>query len=70
MVQTTLQALSGAQLLELWYRVLEALLYLLLVRVIWWSHVHLSGSGPHMLITLSYTEPAIPVDGSVTQPRQ
>ena len=36
---------SGAQLLELWYRVLEALLYLLLTRVIWSSHADLSGSG-------------------------
>ena len=44
---------SGAQLLELWYRVLEALLYLLLTRVIWLSHADLSGSGPHKLITLS-----------------
>ena len=33
---------SGAQLLELWYRVLEAVLYLLLTRVIWSSHVDLS----------------------------
>ena len=38
---------SWAQLLELWYRVLEALLYLLLTRVIWSSHAGLSGSGPH-----------------------
>ena len=44
---------SGGQLLELWYRVLEALLYLLLTRVIWSSHADLSGSGPHELITLS-----------------
>ena len=44
---------SRAQLLELWYRVLEALLYLLLTRVIWSSHTDLSGSGPHKLITLS-----------------
>ena len=44
---------SGAELLELWYRVLEVLLYLLLTRVIWPSHVDLSGSGPHKLITLS-----------------
>ena len=43
---------SGAQLLELWYRVLEALLYLLLTRVIWSSHADLSGSRPHELITL------------------
>ena len=45
---------SGAQLLELWYRVLEALLYLLLTRVIWSSHADLSGSGPHKLIAPSY----------------
>ena len=32
---------SRAQLLELWYRVLEALLYLLLTRVIWSSHADL-----------------------------
>ena len=44
---------SGAQLLELWYRVLEALLYLLLTRIIWSSHVDLSGSGPHKIIALS-----------------
>ena len=44
---------SGAQLLELWYRVLEALLYLLLTRVIWSSHADLSGSGPHELIAPS-----------------
>ena len=44
---------SGAQLLELWYRVLETLLYLLLTRVIWSSHIDLSGSGPHKLIALS-----------------
>ena len=44
---------SGAQLLELWYRVLEALLYLLPTRVIWSSHEDLPGSGPHELITLS-----------------
>ena len=56
---------SGAQLLELWYRVLEALLYLLLTRVIWSSHADLSGSGPHELIVLS--EPALLVGGSVTQ---
>ena len=35
-----------------WYRVLEAVLYLLLTRVIWSSHADLSGSGPHELITL------------------
>ena len=46
---------SGAQLLELWYRVLEALLYLLLTRVIWSSHADLSGSGPHKLIALPLT---------------
>ena len=44
---------SRAQLLELWYRVLEALLYLLLTRVIWSSHADLSCSGLHELITLS-----------------
>ena len=44
---------SGAQLLELWYRDLEALLYLLLTRVIWSSHADLSGSGPHKIIALS-----------------
>ena len=43
---------SRAQLLELCYRVLEALLYLLLTRVIWSSHADLSGSGPHKLIAL------------------
>ena len=41
---------SRAQLLELWYRILEALLYLLLTSII---HAELSGSGPHELITLS-----------------
>ena len=46
---------SGVQLVELWYRVLEALLYLLLTRFIWSSHADLSGSGPHKLIALSYT---------------
>ena len=40
-------------ILELWYRVLEALLNLLLTRVIWSSQVDLSGSGSHELITLS-----------------
>ena len=52
-MHTTLQALSGAQLLELWYRVLEALLYLLLTRVIWLSYADLSGSGPHKLYSRS-----------------
>ena len=52
---------SGAQLLELWYRVLEALLYLLRGIIIWLSHADLSGLG---LIALSYTEPALPVGGS------
>ena len=46
---------SGAQLLELWYRVLEALLYLLLTMVIWSSHADLSSSGPHKLIALPLT---------------
>ena len=49
-MRTTLKA---AQLMELWYRVLEALLYLSLTRVIWSSHADLSGSGPHKLIDLS-----------------
>ena len=52
-VQSTLQA--GAQLLKLWYRVLEALLYLLLTRVIWSSRADLFGSGPHKLIALPLT---------------
>ena len=52
-VQSTLQV--GAQLLKLWYRVLEALLYLLLTRVIWSSHADLFGSGPHKLIALPLT---------------
>ena len=52
-VQSTLQA--GAQLLKLWYRVLEALLYMLLTRVIWSSHADLFGSGPHKLIALPST---------------
>ena len=52
-VQSTLQA--GAQLLKLWYRVLEALLYLFLTRVIWPSHTDLFGSGPHKLIALPLT---------------
>ena len=43
---------SRAYLLELWYRVLEALLYLLLTRVIWSSHADLSGSGLHKLIAV------------------
>ena len=34
---------------------LEALLYLLLTRVIWSSHADLSGSGPHKLIALPLT---------------
>ena len=57
-VQSTLQALfRGAQLLELWYRVLEALLYLLLTRVtkVWSSHADLSSSGPYKLIALPLT---------------
>ena len=37
------QPFSQAQILELWYGVLEALLYLLLTRVIWSSHADLSG---------------------------
>ena len=45
------QPFSGAQLLELWYGVLEAL-YVSLARVIWSSHADLSGSGPHKLISL------------------
>ena len=39
----TCQPFSGAQVLEFWYGVLEALLYLLLTRVIWSSHADLSG---------------------------
>ena len=35
------------------HNVLEALLYLLLTRVIWSGHADLSGSGPHKLIALS-----------------
>ena len=35
------------------YKVLEAVLYLLLTRVIWLSHADLSVSGPHQLIALS-----------------
>ena len=35
------------------YKVLEAVLYLLLTRVIWLSHADLSDSGPHQLIALS-----------------
>ena len=35
------------------YKVLEAVLYPLLTRVIWLCHADLSGSGPHQLITLS-----------------
>ena len=57
-VQSTLQALfHGAQLLELWHRVLEALLYLLLTRVtkVWSSHADLSSSGPYKLIALPLT---------------
>ena len=50
---TACKPFSGAQLLELRYRVLETLLYLLLTRFIWSSHVDLSGSGPHKLIALS-----------------
>ena len=50
---TTCKPFSGAQLLELRYRVLKTLLYLLLTRFIWSSHVDLSGSGPHKLIALS-----------------
>ena len=45
------QPSSRAQLLELWYGVLEAL-YVSLARVIWSSHADLSGSGPHKLISL------------------
>ena len=48
----------------------EALLYLLLTRVIWSTHADLCGSVPHKLIALSlnlYTELALPVGGSVTQ---
>ena len=45
------QPFSRAQLLELWYGVLEAL-YVSLARVIWSSHADLSGSGPHKLISL------------------
>ena len=41
------------KLLELRYRVLETLLYLLLTSFIWSSHVDISGSGPHKLIALS-----------------
>ena len=37
------QPFSGEQILELWYGLLEALLYLLLTRVIWSSHADLSG---------------------------
>ena len=47
------QPFSGAHwLLELWYGVLEALLYLLLTSVIWSSHADLSGSGLHKLIAV------------------
>ena len=46
---------SGGQLLELWYGVLEALLYLLLTRVIWSSHADLSGLGSHKLIAVFNT---------------
>ena len=54
-VQTTLHALfqstiTGAVVQGL---VLEALLYLLLMRVIWPSHTDLSGSGPHKLNALT-----------------
>ena len=50
------------------HNVLEALLYLLLTRVIWSSHADLSGSGPHKLIAVfKHTEQALPVGGSVTQ---
>ena len=35
------------------YKVLEAVLYLLLTRVIWLSHADLSDSGPHQLTALS-----------------
>ena len=54
-VQSTLKLFSGAQLLELWYRILEALLYLLRGIIIWSSHADLSGPGPHKLIALALT---------------
>ena len=37
------QPFPGEQILELWYGILEALLYLLFTRVIWSSHADLSG---------------------------
>ena len=54
-VQSTLQALFRSTIAGVVYRVLEALLYLLLTRVIWSSHADLSGSGPHKLIALPLT---------------
>ena len=53
MVQTTLQAFFRSTITGVVVQGLEALLYLLLTRVIWSSHIDLSGSGPHKLIALS-----------------
>ena len=53
-MKTTLQALFRSTITGVvGYKVLEALLYLLLARVIWSSHTDLSGSGPHKFIALS-----------------
>ena len=61
---------SEAQLLELWYRVLEALLYLVLTRVIWSSHADLSGSGSRanhsVFNTLSWHSPLAAVSRSTS----
>ena len=52
-VQSTLQALFRSTIARV--VVQEALLYLLLTRVIWSSHADLFGSGPHKLIALPLT---------------
>ena len=55
MVQTTLQALLQSTITGGVVQGFEKLFctYILLTRVIWWSHADLFGSGPHKLIALS-----------------